>query len=130
MLRFPVAFKGSQNLAQQPQCNGLFMTRNSECLRTRLFIMVYLFHRCSFQDLCQLTNGDNPYWLQGMTTMTRTFGLELLESILRHYPKAFLDVSWFAFNFIPAAIFFQPRSQVDSYKILLICKLDIKTKFY
>ena len=24
--------------------------------------------------------------------MTRTFGLELMESILKHYPKAFLDV--------------------------------------
>lgn len=50
-----------------------------------------------FQDLCQLTNGDNPYWLQGMKTMTRTFGLELLESILRHYPKAFLDHPEFSF---------------------------------
>uniref|UniRef100_T2MA63 Protein MON2 homolog n=1 Tax=Hydra vulgaris TaxID=6087 RepID=T2MA63_HYDVU len=44
-----------------------------------------------FQDLCQLTNGDNPYWMQGMKTMTRTFGLELMESILKHYPQAFLD---------------------------------------
>jgi len=50
-----------------------------------------------FQDLCQLTNGDNPYWLQGMKTMTRTFGLELMESILRHYPKAFLDHPEFSF---------------------------------
>ncbi|CAB1323433.1 unnamed protein product [Coregonus sp. 'balchen'] len=33
-----------------------------------------------FQDLCQLVNADAPYWLVGMTEMTRTFGLELLES--------------------------------------------------
>ena len=58
-----------------------------------MIICLLVLNRFSFQDLCQLTNGDNPYWLQGMTTMTRTFGLELLESILRHYPKAFLDVS-------------------------------------
>ena len=50
-----------------------------------------------FQDLCQLTNGDNPYWLNGIRTMTRTFGLELLESILRHYPQAFLTHPEFSF---------------------------------
>jgi len=44
-----------------------------------------------FQDLCQVTSGDSPYWLVGMKEMTRTFGLELLESVLKHYPNAFLQ---------------------------------------
>ncbi|XP_065066543.1 protein MON2 homolog isoform X1 [Rhopilema esculentum] len=44
-----------------------------------------------FQDLCQITSGDSPYWLVGIKEMTRTFGLELLESVLKHYPNAFLQ---------------------------------------
>ncbi|EFX73897.1 hypothetical protein DAPPUDRAFT_307567 [Daphnia pulex] len=35
-----------------------------------------------FQDLVMLVNGDQPSWLIGMTEMTRTFGIELLENIL------------------------------------------------
>ena len=42
-----------------------------------------------FQDLCQLVNADNPYWLIGITEMTRTFGLELLESVLLEYESIF-----------------------------------------
>ncbi|KAH9512973.1 Endocytosis and vacuole integrity protein [Bulinus truncatus] len=42
-----------------------------------------------FQDLCQLVNADQPFWLTGMTEMTRTFGLELLESVLTSYPSTF-----------------------------------------
>ena len=42
-----------------------------------------------FQDLCQLVNADNPYWLVGITEMTRTFGLELLESVLLEYESIF-----------------------------------------
>uniref|UniRef100_A0A8C9DS41 Protein MON2 homolog n=1 Tax=Prolemur simus TaxID=1328070 RepID=A0A8C9DS41_PROSS len=45
-----------------------------------------------FQDLCQLVNADAPYWLVGMTEMTRTFGLELLESVLNDFPQVFLQV--------------------------------------
>lgn len=45
------------------------------------------------QDLCQLVNADAPYWLVGMTEMTRTFGLELLESVLNDFPGVFLQVS-------------------------------------
>lgn len=44
------------------------------------------------QDLCQLVNADAPYWLVGMTEMTRTFGLELLESVLNDFPGVFLEV--------------------------------------
>jgi hypothetical protein len=39
------------------------------------------------QDLCQLVNADQPFWLIGMTEMTRTFGLELLEAVLTAFGK-------------------------------------------
>uniref|UniRef100_UPI00358F2E5D protein MON2 homolog isoform X2 n=1 Tax=Myxine glutinosa TaxID=7769 RepID=UPI00358F2E5D len=50
-----------------------------------------------FQDLCQLVNADAPFWLVGMTEMTRTFGLELLESVLNTFPQVFLQHAEFAF---------------------------------
>ncbi|XP_029470899.1 protein MON2 homolog isoform X3 [Rhinatrema bivittatum] len=50
-----------------------------------------------FQDLCQLVNADAPYWLIGMTEMTRTFGLELLESVLNDFPQVFLQHQEFSF---------------------------------
>ncbi|KAI5732118.1 hypothetical protein M8J77_021836 [Diaphorina citri] len=50
-----------------------------------------------FQDLVQLVNTDQPYWLIGMTEMTRTFGLELLESILINYPSVFYKHPEFSF---------------------------------
>ncbi|XP_063303222.1 protein MON2 homolog isoform X5 [Pelobates fuscus] len=50
-----------------------------------------------FQDLCQLVNADAPYWLVGMTEMTRTFGLELLESVLHDFPQVFLQHQEFSF---------------------------------
>ncbi|KAK3101498.1 hypothetical protein FSP39_004044 [Pinctada imbricata] len=51
-----------------------------------------------FQDLCQLVNADQPYWLVGMTEMTRTFGLELLEAVLTDYPSIFLQHPEFSFQ--------------------------------
>lgn len=45
-----------------------------------------------FQDLIQLVNADQPYWLIGMTEMTRTFGLELLESVLIQFSDVFYKV--------------------------------------
>lgn len=50
-----------------------------------------------FQDLCQLVNADQPFWLMGMTEMTRTFGLELLEAILTAFPEIFHTHSEFSF---------------------------------
>ncbi|XP_053377564.1 protein MON2 homolog isoform X3 [Mercenaria mercenaria] len=50
-----------------------------------------------FQDLCQLVNADQPYWLVGMTEMTRTFGLELLESVLSAFPVIFSQHKEFSF---------------------------------
>uniref|UniRef100_A0A673AU92 Protein MON2 homolog n=1 Tax=Sphaeramia orbicularis TaxID=375764 RepID=A0A673AU92_9TELE len=51
----------------------------------------------SATDLCQLVNADAPYWLVGMTEMTRTFGLELLESVLNDFPGVFLQHQEFSF---------------------------------
>lgn len=45
-----------------------------------------------FQDLVQLVNADQPYWLIGMTEMTRTFGLTLLESVLTQFYSVFYKV--------------------------------------
>ncbi|XP_030384078.1 protein MON2 homolog isoform X2 [Scaptodrosophila lebanonensis] len=42
-----------------------------------------------FQDLVQLVNAEQPYWLVGMTEMTRTFGLELLEAVLSSFSAVF-----------------------------------------
>lgn len=40
----------------------------------------------------RLVNTDRPYWLVGMTEMTRTFGLELLESVLSDFQPVFYKV--------------------------------------
>lgn len=50
-----------------------------------------------FQDLVQLVNADQPFWLNGLTEMTRTFGLELLESIFTSYPEIFFKHEEFGF---------------------------------
>jgi len=68
-----------------PTCSHLQTVRQSADLRMNLSLSL-------FQDLCQLTNGEQPYWLIGIIEMTRTFGLELLESVLKGYPNIFLKV--------------------------------------
>ncbi|PAA83451.1 hypothetical protein BOX15_Mlig014339g3 [Macrostomum lignano] len=40
-------------------------------------------------DLCLLVNGEQPHWLHGLTTMTRSLGLELLHAALADFPKVF-----------------------------------------
>ena len=50
-----------------------------------------------FQDLLQLVNADQPHWLTGLTEMTRTFGLELLESLFSSYAELFFRHEEFAF---------------------------------
>lgn len=50
-----------------------------------------------FQDLVQLVNADQPFWLLGMTEMTRTFGLELLESVLTNFSSVFYKNPEFSF---------------------------------
>ncbi|XP_039250007.2 protein MON2 homolog [Styela clava] len=49
------------------------------------------------QDLCQLVNAESPYWLIGITEMTRTFGLELLEAVLKNYQPIFNKHAEFKF---------------------------------
>lgn len=53
------------------------------CFRTKILV---------FQDLCLLINAEAPYWLIGIQEMTRTLGLELLESVLSSYPSVFIKV--------------------------------------
>ena len=48
-----------------------------------------------FQDLVQLVNADQPLWLLGIVEMTRTFGLELLESLLISYSPLFYSHTQF-----------------------------------
>lgn len=48
----------------------------------------------------QLVNADQPYWLLGITEMTRTFGLELLESVLTNFTSVFFRVSFNTFSLI------------------------------
>lgn len=50
-----------------------------------------------FQDLVQLVNADQPWFLLGMTEMTRTFGLELLETVLTTFPSVFFKHPEFSF---------------------------------
>jgi hypothetical protein len=43
------------------------------------------------QDLCVLTNGEAPQYL-GILSLQKTFGLELIESVLSHHHAVFLKV--------------------------------------
>ena len=50
-----------------------------------------------FQDLIQLVKAEQPFWLNGLTEMTRTFGLELLEMIFSSFPEIFFKFEEFTF---------------------------------
>ena len=41
------------------------------------------------QDIVLLVGADQPKWLTGIVEMTRTFGLELLETLLTKFPQVF-----------------------------------------
>ena len=41
------------------------------------------------QDIAMLVGADQPVWMTGIVEMTRTFGLELLESMLKQFPSVF-----------------------------------------
>lgn len=45
-----------------------------------------------FRDLCLVINAEPAIWLVGMREITRTLGLELLETILKNYPSVFYKV--------------------------------------
>lgn len=57
-----------------------------------VLFLVFTFFFVFLKDLCQLVNADQPFWLTGMTEMTRTFGLELVESVLTSYSETFIQV--------------------------------------
>jgi hypothetical protein len=42
-----------------------------------------------FQDIVLLVSAEQPIWMTGIVEMTRSFGLELLESILKKFPQVF-----------------------------------------
>ena len=42
-----------------------------------------------FQDIVLLVGAEQPVWMTGIMEMTRSFGLELLESILKKFPQVF-----------------------------------------
>ena len=44
----------------------------------------------NFQDIVLLVGADQPVWMTGIVEMTRTFGLELLESMLTQFPSVFI----------------------------------------
>lgn len=45
-----------------------------------------------FQDLCLLTNSESPEFLR-LTQLSKTFGLELIESVLTNHYMLFRTVS-------------------------------------
>lgn len=62
-----------------------------------------------FQDIVLLISAEQPIWLSGIMEMTRSFGLELLESILKKFTSIF--------------------KEHDEFKLLLkerVCSLVIK----
>ncbi|GMS96069.1 hypothetical protein PENTCL1PPCAC_18244 [Pristionchus entomophagus] len=42
-----------------------------------------------FKDLCLLVDGEPPVWLSGLQEMSRTLGLELIETLLHSFPGVF-----------------------------------------
>lgn len=44
-----------------------------------------------FQDLCLLTNGEQPEFLR-LSHLSKTFGLELIESVLTNHYNLFRTV--------------------------------------
>ncbi len=49
----------------------------------------------------QLVNADQPLWLLGIVEMTRTFGLELQESLLISFSPLFYKHDKFLLKEVP-----------------------------
>jgi len=63
------------------------------CILAFFHRKVHFINLCLLsKDLVMLVNGDQPSWLIGMTEMTRTFGIELLENILSTFYSVFFKV--------------------------------------
>lgn len=76
------------NIEELKACTGMAPKNLKPCAADAFLL---------FQDLVQLVNADQPYWLLGMTEMTRTFGLELLESVLTNFTSVFYKNPEFSF---------------------------------
>ncbi|CAG9109023.1 unnamed protein product [Plutella xylostella] len=49
------------------------------------------------KDIIQLVNGDAASWLVGMTDVPKTFGLELLDTVLTDFAPVFFKINEFRF---------------------------------
>ncbi|XP_049881621.1 protein MON2 homolog isoform X2 [Pectinophora gossypiella] len=49
------------------------------------------------QDIIQLINGDAAHWLVGIADVPKTFGLELLDTVLTDFSPVFFKISEFRF---------------------------------
>ncbi|XP_017854970.1 protein MON2 homolog isoform X2 [Drosophila busckii] len=78
---------GMLQATQQPQQQQQSVTNAVEEVQESQTFAMDAFHL--FQDLVQLVNAEQPFWLVGMTEMTRTFGLELLEAVLSNFSAVF-----------------------------------------
>jgi hypothetical protein len=63
----------------------------------RVCMNISIVYNLFQQDLCLLINAEQPFWLSGIQEMTRTLGLELLESVLSTYPSIFVQVIIYIF---------------------------------
>lgn len=79
-----------QQQQQQPQSGTASPEGDGNSTQDSQTFALDAFHL--FQDLVQLVNAEQPYWLVGMTEMTRTFGLELLEAVLSNFSAVFHEV--------------------------------------
>ena len=70
---------------------SFFIVRvDSEC--SCVHNLTPISHGLLLQDICFLTNGDPPAWLPSSLEMELSLGLELLEAVLRGYPRVFVKV--------------------------------------
>ncbi|CAH2060554.1 unnamed protein product, partial [Iphiclides podalirius] len=49
------------------------------------------------QDIIQLINGDSAHWLVGISEVPKTFGLELLDTVLTDFSAVFFKIPEFRF---------------------------------
>ncbi|XP_026734031.1 protein MON2 homolog isoform X2 [Trichoplusia ni] len=49
------------------------------------------------QDIIQLVNGDSAHWLVGISDVPKTFGLELLDTVLTDFSPVFFKIAEFRF---------------------------------
>ncbi len=76
-----------------------------------------------------MVNAEQPFWLTGLTEMTRTFGLELLELIFTSFPDVFYKVWEFVISDLSSYLFEYSFQKHEEFSFLLkerVCQLVIK----